>query len=529
MYCRFAGGLGDFLRRPISPAEARAIVARRMGEREENFLRLVERGVFGYPASPYLPLFKLAGCEMGDVSAMTRSHGLEQTLGKLRDAGVYVTFEEFKGKTPIVRGGRTIAVSTRGFDNPHLGRYYRAETGGTTGAGTRIAIDLDHLAADTPFNLLALEAHGVLDAPKAIWRGVLPDASGLNYILRGARMGRLPEKWFTPLTREDYRPALKYRLANFAVGQAGRLAGAPIPRPEPVPFKRAQVIARWMRAQIENHGACLLFCLVSSALRVAAAAGESGLDLTGATFEVGGEPPTEAKVRAITASGARCYPTYHFGECGRVGMGCARPVDSNDVHFFKDGLALIQRPRRVPGFDIAVDGFCFTTLLATAPKLLLNAEIDDYGVVETRSCGCPLESYGYAEHIREIRSFQKLTGEGVTLVGSAMVSILEEFLPARFGGSPLDYQLLEEEDERGFTRLNLAISPRLRIADEAAVVRAVLDELGRRSVADGLTRVIWNKAGTLRVKRIEPMRTARGKLMPLHLKRRLPAEAGKKE
>ena len=53
-----------------------------------------------------------------------------------------------------------------------------------------------------------------------------------------------------------------------------------------------------------------------------------------------------------------------------------------------------KRQRSVPGFDITVDGFCFTTLLPTAPKLLLNAEIDDYGVVETRSCGCPLESYG---------------------------------------------------------------------------------------------------------------------------------------
>ncbi len=513
MYSRFAAGLGDFFRRPIPLAEARAIVARRMNEREENFLRLVERGVFGWPASPYLPLFQLAGCEMGDVRRRVRTKGLEGTLQELRRAGVYVTFEEFKGKTPIVRGGRVLPAAARGFDNPYLSRYYGAETGGTTGAGTRINIDLDHLAADTPFNMLALEAHGVLDAPKAIWRGVLPDASGFNYILRGAKMGRLPEKWFTPLATEDYRPALKYRLANFAIVQSGRLAGLPIPRPEPVTFDRAQTIARWMRDRIEERGACLLFCLVSSALRVAAAAGGLG------TFEVGGEPPTEAKVRAITASGARCYPTYHFGECGRVGMGCARPLDANDVHFFKDGLALIQYSRVVPGFDVTVDGFCFTTLLPTAPKLLLNAEIDDYGVVETRSCGCPLEGYGYAEHIREIRSFQKLTGEGVTLVGSEMVSILEAFLPARFGGGPLDYQLLEEEDERGFTRLSLVISPRLDIPDEAAVVGAVLDELGRRSVADGLTRVIWNKAGTLRVKRVEPIRTARGKLMPLHLLR----------
>jgi len=92
----------------------------------------------------------------------------------------------------------------------------------------------------------------------------------------------------------------------------------------------------------------------------------------------------------------------------------------------------------VPGSDITVDAFHFTTLLPTARKLLLNVESDDYGVVETRSCGGPLESYGYTEHLRQIRSFRKLTGEGVTLVGSEMLRILEEVLPARFGGSPLD-------------------------------------------------------------------------------------------
>ena len=44
---------------------------------------------------------------------------------------------------------------------------------------------------------------------------------------------------------------------------------------------------------------------------------------------------------------------------------------------------------------------------------------------------------------------------------------MERVLPARFGGSPLDYQLMEEEDERGFTRLSLLVSPKLRIADES--------------------------------------------------------------
>jgi hypothetical protein len=147
-------------------------------------------------------------------------------------------------------------------------------------------------------------------------------------------------------------------------------------------------------------------------------------------------------------------------------------------------------------------------------------ELDDFGIVESRSCGCPFESYGFTEHIREIRSFAKLTGEGVTLVGSEMIRILEEVMPERFGGSPLDYQLMEEEDERGFTRLNIVVSPRIGRIDERKVVETVLDAIKQGSVAGHLAGAIWHQAGTLRVKRMEPIWTARGKLTPLQVQRR---------
>jgi hypothetical protein len=201
-------------------------------------------------------------------------------------------------------------------------------------------------------------------------------------------------------------------------------------------------------------------------------------------------------------------------------MSCALPIDLNDQHFFKDSLGLIQHTRQVPGSEFSVDAFLFTTLLPTAPKLMLNVESDDYGIIENRSCGCPLESYGFTEHLRDIHSFRKLTGEAVTLAGSEMIRILEEVLPAKFGGSPLDYQLMEEEDEQGFTRVNLLVSPKINITDEAPVIEAVWQALSQSSVAADLARAHWSQAKTLRVKRMEPIWTARGKLMPLHLARR---------
>lgn len=525
----FLLGLRGFLRHTISLEEARTIVRQRIAEREANFLRLVERGIFGYSRSPYLPLLKLAGCEMGDIRKMVQTRGLDETLRALREAGVYVTFDEFKGHEPIVRKGKVVSVQAGGFDNPYLHHYYRAESGGTTGTATRISFGLDHLAAESPYFILARDAHGILDVPTAIWLDILPDVSGVHNILCPARMGRVPQKWFSLDTSRYLKRSIsvKGRLATLSMIVMGRLSGVPMPWPEPLSLDQAIVVARWADRALKDHGKCLVHTHVSKALRVCIAAREAGIDLTGATFMVGGEPPTPAKVREISCTGARSLPVYPFSEHGYVGIGCVQPADENDVHFFKDGLALVQFPREVPGSRIKVHAFYFTSLLPTAPKLLLNVESDDYGLIEKRSCGCPLETYGFTEHLRNMRSFRKLTGEGTTLVGSYMERILEEVLPARFGGSPLDYQLLEEEDENGFTRLSLLVHPKIQIADEAAIVEVVLDALRQDSFPDGQgrfgaegPRIIWNQARTLRVKRTEPILTTRGKLMPLRVAQR---------
>jgi hypothetical protein len=519
MYGRFAWGLRAFLREPLTLEQAQAAVRRRVAERESNFLRLVERGVFGSPRSPYRALLELAQCEFGDLRQMVSTRGLEASLRALREAGVYVTFEEFKGRAPIVRGGRVIPARAEDFDNPHLSHYYQAESGGSTGSGTRVMTDLDHLAVKASQLMVTDEAHGLLNAPTAIWFGVLPDV-GLNIVLTRARYGRVPERWFVHVTPSELRPSPVYRVATSAIVAAGRLYGVRIPRPEPVPLEDAAIIARWAAGAARKHGVCMVRTQVSRALRVCLAARQEGLDLSGVAITGGGEPPTPGKVREITSAGARWIPGYYTMEADAVGMGCGHPLDGNDLHLLKDALALIQSPRQVPGWDVEVDAFNFTTLLPTAPKIMLNAESDDYGTIESRSCGCPLEGYGFTEHIRHVRSFRKLTGEGVTLVGTDMLRIIDEVLPAHFGGTPLDYQVLEEEESDGFTRLSLVVSPKIRLPDEPSVIQTVLDGLRQSGDAGDLARATWRQAGTWRVKRMEPIWTARGKLMPLHLAER---------
>ncbi len=348
----------------------------------------------------------------------------------------------------------------------------------------------------------------------ALWRGPLPDGSGINNVLRMAHHGRIPQRWFT-VEPQGFEPALRFRLATFVTVAASHVFGSPIPWPEAIPLDQPREIVQWVIRTLEKYGACLVLTQVSRALRICLAARERGADLTGLTLLVGGEPLSPGKFRGITRSGARCVPNYSFAEFGRIGMPCSLSAEPTDVHLLKDALALITHPRTVPGSDEPIHPFCFTTLMPTAPKIMLNVEIDDYGVVEERACGCPMGELGFDVHLRHIHSFSKLTGEGMTLVGSEMVHLLDEVLPARFGGSALDYQLLEEEDREGFTRLSLLVDPRVALQDEQLVVDTMLKALSESSLAADLAGAVWRQAQTIRVKRMTPIWTARGKHFPL--------------
>jgi hypothetical protein len=518
-FAQFPFALRRFLKHRLTLEDARRIVRDRMEHREENFLRLVETTVYGYPRSPYLPLLKMAGCELGDLKALVKQKGLEGALRVLRDQGVYVAFEEFKGRQPIVRNGLTIPVTARDFDNPLARRELRFQTGGSTGAASTVASNLDHIAARAPNRMLTLAAHGLSGAPTALWRGILPDR-GLSLMFYGALIGNVPQQWFSPFGNRDSRSWLKYVLATHYPIWLMRLAGVPVPLPRYVKEDQAIVVARWAAETVKTHGRCLIRTGVSRGVRLALAARAEGIDLTGVTITGGGEPATPAKVSEMTRSGARFISNYGMSDVGQPGSGCANPLDGSDVHLFKDAIALFTHPYYVESFGVTVPAFNLTTLLPTTPKILLNLQSDDYGIVEERHCGCELESHGYTTHLREIRSYSKLTGEGVTLIGTEMLKILNEHLPARFGGSSLDYQLMEAEDAQGFTRLYLIISPRIDINDEQAVIDYMLQQLSASSPMADAARVPWQHANTFQIKRMEPIWTERGKLLPLHIPRR---------
>ena len=150
----------------------------------------------------------------------------------------------------------------------------------------------------------------------------------------------------------------------------------------------------------------------------------------------------------------------------------------DDIHVSLDAFAVIQRPRPLPNGSV-VDSLLLTSLRSATPKVLLNTEIGDHAVLGTRRCACRLDEYGYVQHLHTVRSFGKLTGDGVTFISSDILHVLEETLPRRFGGSLADYQLVEEQASDGRPRYRLLVSPHLGPLDDRAVTAAFLGELSR--------------------------------------------------
>jgi len=515
-YARFAAGLPRYLRTTWTPAAAAAAVRERLARREENFFRALETAFAAGRDGVYPRLFAAAGVDPRDLPPLVARDGLEATLERLLAAGIYVTFEEFKGRQPIVRGGIELTPAPR-FDNPRRSSHYVAQSGGSTGEPTRVAGDLGHLAAQAANELLAQQAHGTLGAPTAIWFDAFPDGTGVNCSLRLASSDQMPRRWFSLLRAQGYVAEPRSRVANRLLFGLSRLAGRPLPAMEPLALEQAVELARWAARTVEREGRAVVFTHVSKCLRVALAAREAGIDLAGVTFWGGGEPPTEAKVRPLYEAGARWLPGYWLREAGSVAQGCAAPDGPNDLHLHRDAFAMITRPRPIPGFPVEVPALLFTALLPTAPKLMFNVECDDFAILERRACGCPLGELGLDVHVRDVRSFSKLTGEGVTLLAGELERVLEEVLPTECGGTALDYQLVERENDRGFTELVVVVHPSVPLADENRVVETVRQALANGSGAMHLAGALLGEAGAIRVERARPQVSLGGKHVPILL------------
>src|SRR6266540_2843394 len=481
-YQKFLLGLIKYMNGRMSPQEAIGIaellLKERVAKREENFLNLVRKSIFEYPKSPYLKLLDPKKIRYADLKKWIEQDGLERSLVELQREGVFFTVEEFKGKAEVSRNGHRFLVKEKEFDNPFISAAYEVKSGATRSAGTRIRIDYDYLVQRSFYDAFILNLHGALTSPIANWFPVFPGAPGINSSLRFARIGNPPKKWFTQVEKSHLKVNWEKRLGTNYIIYISRVLGVPMAKPELVDLNNAFKVAKWASTMLDRHESCVIYTFASSAVRVCIAAREHNLNIKGTRFFVTGEPLTPQKKREIESMGTIAVPIYGISEAGVVAAGCPHSYPESDhCHYFKDTIAMTGYRRKAPLSDTEVNALLFTSLLYESPKILLNVEMGDYGMIEKRSCTCNFNTLGFDMHVSNIGSFEKLTGEGVTFVNTDFVRIIEEIMPKAFGGVSTDYQLVEEESTKGLTYLNLLISPRLGTVDETAAIALFLKHL----------------------------------------------------
>jgi hypothetical protein len=525
-YIRFLLGLGKFLKGRVEPSEAielaKKIMKERVERREGNFLNLMKKGAFEYEKSPYHMLLGPKKIQYADLKGWVERDGLESALDQLQQEGVYFTVEEYKGIKDVSRNGRTFRLAEKAFDNPFLSVAYEVRSGATRSAGTRIRIDFDYLVQRSHYDAFILHQHGVLNSPIANWFPIFPGAPGINSSLRFSRIGNPPRKWFTQVDRNNLKVNWEKRLGTNYIIYMSRLLGVPLAKPEFVDLNNAYEVARWASSVLGEYPNCMVYTFASSAVRVCMAAKEHGLNIAGTRFLVTGEPLTPQKRKEIEAGGGTAVPIYGISEAGVIAAGCShRYPESDHCHTYKDTIAITNYRRHVPHCDIDVDSLLFTSILYESPKILLNVEMGDYGTLEKTVCSCGFGDLGFDHHLSNIRSFEKLTGEGVTFVNTDFIRIIEEVLPKRFGGESTDYQLIEVEGSNSLTHLDLLVSPRIGKIDEAAVAATFVQML--KSAEDSPESwsqsgtEMWSQANTVRVKREYPIPTRRAKILPFHI------------
>jgi hypothetical protein len=370
-------------------------------------------------------------------------------------------------------------------------------------------------SVDCAVNLcLFLEARGGANWHKSTWE--VPGGGAMFRMLKLSAFGRPATRWFSQVAPDAPGLHPRYRWSARALRWGSLLAGVPLPSPRLVPLEDPLPIARWMTDVLRAGGTPYLGTFPSSAVRLCEAALEAGLDLQGVQLLASGEPFTETRRAIIRRAGAEPLHRYGSIESGPVGYGCLQPEAADDVHLLRDLHAVVQPAADAWRANLPPEALLISSLRASAPFVMLNVSMGDQARMVSRSCGCALERLGWATHLHTIRSFEKLTAGGMTFLDTDIVRVLDDILPACFGGGPTDYQLLEEEADDGRPRLRLLVHPTVGSVDPDVVADVFLSAIGSGCGAERVMELQWRGAGLLRVERKPPVVTAGGKILHVH-------------
>ncbi|MFH2059861.1 MAG: hypothetical protein ABIJ59_13285 [Pseudomonadota bacterium] len=515
---------GDILRNVFKASltleQSRQIITDRMNNREKNFIDLLETTVFPFPQSPNRLLMEHAGYKLDDIKNLVAELGLEKTLEQLCSDGVYFDILEFKGKKDVVRGGRTFKFKEKDFSNPLLTQGFKTQSGGTRSSGTKMVVPLEYIREHNPYNIIASHEYDTLNNPSIIWLPILPAGEGLFFNLRFAAMGNPPVKWFSQVDEKYIKPLLVDKVKTKISTWMAAYYGKKMPGPQFVDMRKTQIIAKWMDANLKDSKGFTVVTYASSALRLIMTAKQLNLNIGKTVFWLMGEPLTEKIYKEITSYGCKAFSLYGCNELMLIGHGCGNPAYPDEMHICNDKLAVIQYDRNVEHSDTSVDAFLFSTILKTSPKILINTETGDFGKISKRDCGCGFEDLGFTWHMHEVRSFEKLTAEGATFIGSDLIPLIQDTLPSEIGGNATDYQFVEESDEDGIPKLYMNISPSIGAIDEDRICKLVFEALSTEDYNHAYSMSYWSQSKTLQIKRTNPIPTKRGKIVPLMIRQK---------
>lgn len=505
-----ARGLRRLVRHPVSLAEAERTVGDEVRTRGERFLRMLDDLVWPHTTSPTRRLLDAAGVEPGDARQLVADRGLAGALEHLRDVGVYVTYEEYQGKVEARRGSASFAFSPTDFFNPVVPADFLSATGGTRSAGTPMELSFAWQRRQGVQRAIQYAMEDVAGAPTAVWLPVLPSLAGFGAVMKISAGGNRPERWFSQVPGRLEGVAGHKQAANALLPVLASVTRTGLPSPEHVPGDEPEPVVAWLREARDRTGRATITGYASSLTAAARWAVDHGVDLRGVVAYPASEPVTPGKLAAMRAAGMTPRPMYAFVPEGTVGLACEHCGDE-EYHLWEQELAVVTR-RRPRGDGTDVDAFCLTSLAPIAPRVLVNVENDDFGVVRRDvDCACRLGALGLRTRLSNIRGISKVVAAGVTIEGEAFDELVERLLPARLGGGPGDYQFVEEEGDAG-TTLALRIHPRVGDVDDDDARRAVRDALA--ATDNGLlASAVWERDGGVRIERRPPRLTKASKLL----------------
>jgi hypothetical protein len=358
---------------------------------------------------------------------------------------------------------------------------------GTTGPITLSFNSLPWVAKQSLVTILFCQAHELLDCSHASFDSFSTGSHGLFHFLSLSKAGICPERRFAPDPPKGVLARAHHRLTASEVALAGRWFGAGFPFLECVSSDQIGTIIEWADRHHRNGRRTCIRVVASTAARLARIAWQQGTSLEGLTFIVSGEPMTVGKQRVIERTGAKFAVMYGFTPGSIfVGFGCARRRHIDEMHIDEHNLAVIEHPNAITTAGQSVRPLLISTLDPSERYLRLNTENGDYAKLERRACGCPLGEVGMTQLI--------------------------EMLPREFGGGIGDYQILEEEDEEGRSRLTLLVHPQVGALDEGSLRSRFVEELAKTSKG---TARLWQSRDTVRVRRDVPLGSMRGKVLPM--------------